>query len=591
MEPKDRSNTRSLIKVEPVDKNVIDIDDYVTKKFDYVVNSELYNHNGTCHVYELMRQIVADKQNKLARPAIVLSPDTAISSATISGNAERHVSTSSITHDIRGAMVPGMTYTSDLKVLYISSKLGLSLQDYEYKTDYAKSIVSNAMGMTSTSYTNHNVTIDPKNIIFLGIRDDLIDESEQEALDSMGENKPYIFTYQNVMDKGIERIMKFVQSSLSSHKVHVVFDLSAVSIKIAPSVIRYVAQSDESDENSQSSLPETREEIERVFRGLDQNDAATIMRTIATFKESGDLVGFDLTGYNMSTKDRREQVHASNMLTSKIIINILHSVSDFAPKSVNVFDQNSKFLIWKKIPELELFEEKEGDHNEADAIWSTDPIGWHILRNIDLDTRSQLIAHFERLKQMTRTTDTTDDAETVENPVVTHSNNPKTSEPKSSSNDREYDQDMQLKRRLKAMSYPISNFQFENDDGSPLNVIISVTTPAEQEMKSYYIAESYTDRCLLPGEKVNMTFELLATPKAIEVLNQEAERANADGTALIDSGIETDSDTENDETIETDGIGMSQADLLECEELYNDFERQNKNNDNNDAKKQVSFDV
>src|SRR5690606_26704291 len=101
-------------------------------------------------------------------------------------------------------------------------------------------------------------------------------------------------------------------------------------------------------------------------------------------------------------------------------------------KTINIFNEDSKFLIWRK---------------NSDP----DPIGWSILKGMDLETREQYI--------------------------------------KAIGDDN-------------IISVPIT------DDDEVYDALVTVTTMNEQQNKSYYTAKNFTECCLKPNQKVSMMFEL-----------------------------------------------------------------------------------
>jgi hypothetical protein len=538
MDPVSRSKTRSMIKVEPILENAIEIDTYLTKKFDYVIKSDLYKHDNKCYMYDLMRKISLDKSNKLVRPMIVLSPDISISSATLSGSAERHLTRAGVTHKIKGNRVDGMEFSTDLRVLYISSKLSLASQPYGGIMDYQKSILSNALGVTSSSFTNHNVNLDPNNLICIGCHEDLIDQSERALLDSLEAEtgKPMLFTLEDIKKKGIDRVMKYVIKRFGSHKVHVVFDMSAISKNIAPSVFRF--RSDELLNNSKNT-----DDMEKEIKGFDSDQITDIMKAVISFNESNNLESFDLTGYSFADQDHREMAHASNMRTSKIMIDILKCVADLSSlkHSINIFDESSKFLIWKRVPTPQT---------DADVL--DDLLGWYILRGIDLETRNDLISHFEKIK-LERNADDTN---------INDDDNKDTDNKDTDNKDTE------------DVAYPIERFEFPNDDDDePIEVLISVTSPAEQNLKLHHFATSYADRCLMPGEKVDMVFELLATPSAIKSLNVEDDKLKNADNVDDDESIRLNSQ-------QPDTVFADPAAMAEYNEMYQEYQKQSIQNTN-----------
>lgn len=524
-----RSKSRSLMKIEPLNKNEIDVDSYITKEFDYVVKSDLYRaKTGTegetkCFTYDLVRNISLDEKNKMVRPIITLSSDIAISSATLSGSAERHLIRSGVTQIVNGEKMDGIDFSTELCVLFISSGLHMYTNTYETFSDYRASTMSNAMGlcdMTNGSFTNHRVNLDPKNVIYLGIKKDHIDTSEQNILEAMN-IKPTLFTLEDIDTKGLDRIMKYVSKKFNDKKIHVVFDLASLKLDLAPATNRFDSEN----------------------KGLCREDVSTIMKYVVSFNENSQLEAFDLVNYNFSTTDKisdnnyKDLIHSANNITSKIMLDILKCICDFKERSVNIFNDESKFLIWRKIPNVsDLFNNNENSNNDTDNDMDNDtdnltgseeqidPVGWYILRGMDIEMRNAVIEHFEKLKK-----DNEDKGKDNEDKEKNKS-----------------DKD-DISKRLEELEYPIERFEIKDGD-EIIDTMISVTSPAEQNLKSYLTAQSFLERCLVPGEKVNMTFELLATPAAINSLNKEAIKSGEYDNIIMDDDLhENHNENNNDE--------------------------------------------
>lgn len=330
--------------------------------------------------------------------------------------------------------------------------------------------------------------------------------------------------------------MKFIGNRLKNKKVHVVMDLAAASAKLAPSADRLRFRSENNmklTENQIDTEPKTLEEFNDMYRGLERPEIMEIMKSVVTLKESNQLEGFDLTGYFLSVEEHRNKAHGANSITSKLMIDILKCISDFTEHSINIFDEESRFLIWKRVPTPQTTDDTPDDL-----------LGWYILRNVDLDTRDRLISHFEEAKV-------------------------------NAENERDADNtDQSVHSDLIKLEYPIERFEFPNDnpDEDPLDVLISVTTPAEQNFKSHYCAQSYADRCLMPGEKVNMTFELLATPDVIKSLNAEEAMLKEDNASETEDDDLIDQDDNSEEQVgERIDEQIEDATFQEYNTLYRDY--------------------
>jgi hypothetical protein len=63
-----------------------------------------------------------------------------------------------------------------------------------------------------------------------------------------------------------------------------------------------------------------------------------------------------------------------NIITTDTIKHILKEIFNIQEKSVNIFNEKTKFIIFKRIDD-------------------DDPIGWYIMDNIDNETKEQVLHH------------------------------------------------------------------------------------------------------------------------------------------------------------------------------------------------------
>jgi arginase family enzyme len=426
MEETKRSTVHSLVHVEPHDVDNLSIADLLTTRFDYIIRSDMYKpHKNTLAVYDLMRQIMAS-QNRMKQPIVTLSSDPAISGSTIAGVAEKYMYTV-------GGEKP--TVQSDLKVIYIDAYPDISLKKYTHYSDFSNSVLSDVIGTAEHSYTMHRVNVSPENIYLIGINQDNLSELADEQKDIIGRTN--LFTLQTLQKKGIRKIMNHVVDDCQLENVHITIDLSSVQSKYAPSVHR-----EDGD-------------------GKDGFDCDQLIDIVKILKKLKKINSVDITGYYFGNKKDKTKHNASNMLTVRLITDILKHFIDLKQKSINIFNENSKFLIWRRFDE-------------------TDPIGWRILRGSDLQEREQLI-------------------QSIGDQIITVSipdEDPSESDSKKQGSDNQES----------------DNQESEEPVQSYFDAMVTVTTIAEQQEKSYYCAKSFQDCCLYPGEKVSMIFELINTP-------------------------------------------------------------------------------
>lgn len=421
-----RSKNHSLIHVEPFQKDTLSIADYLTSKFDYVVSKNMYKpHDNTLAVYSFLREIMIDKKTQIKTPILTLSPDPSISASTIAGVAEKFMY-NDIEHN-------KTVFNTSLHVLYIDSLPDLSTLPYSEYDDFRNSVLSDVMGLTENSFSNHRVNIRPDNITLVGINEEFLDDEQNSIIT---QHNIDMYGLELMKKKGIERLMMKIVDKLQDKNIHIVIDLSCIQQCYAPSVIRDVQKLSKSTKD----IGFTYEEIEIIVKCL---------------KQLKNINSIDITGYHFGLQKDKETHYVSNMITIKTIEMIINNLIELKQKSINFFNENSKFLIWRKVDDVST--------------------GWYILRGMSLQQREELIREFEE-------------------------------------------------NEIKLV--PICENETDNEDNDSVEddryeALVTVTTFAEQQSKSYYTSSSIHDCCLFPGEKVNMMFELLNTPQQLKPLDSE----------------------------------------------------------------------
>lgn len=408
MEQDKRSDTHSIINIESINSDTLGLDELFTSKFDYSIKRDMYKpHKNTLAIYDFIRKIMAE-DDKIKKPIIIFSPDSAISGATIAGCAEKYMYVTSK----QDSDAP--VYKTELKVIYIGASPCVSINKYEKYDDYSKSIISDNMGMTEESFSLHRVNLDSDNIFILGYNEDLVNDEDTTFINA---NKLGAFSFQSIKKKGLNKIMNYITGKCKDSNIHMVIDLEVLSKEYAPSVYRNLTDSKDCKDY-----------------GFNTDEIVYIINTI---KESCKINSMDITGYNFGERKMREEHYISNTLTIKSIESILSSIINIKKKVINVFDEDSKFLIWKPL--------------------NDDDIGWFIFRGLTLEERNKRIQEI------------TDDDTIIIDKI--------------------------------------------NVSDELQEVYITVTSIREQQEKTYYMSNSLYDCCLYPGEKLNMMFELLNTPR------------------------------------------------------------------------------
>jgi hypothetical protein len=158
----------------------------------------------------------------------------------------------------------------------------------------------------------------------------------------------------------------------------------------------------------------------------------------------------DITGHYLYVDD----TEISYRITIETIIKIYSKLLKLKEYSINIFNENSKFLIYKPLDEIYKL------NDEPDCGLH----GWYLLRNMTLNMRNEILEEL------------TDDESIIMFDI-----------PKKYIKNQEND---------------------DNDDNNDVQIIIGYTNMIEQENKSYYTTLSYKDMILYPDEKIAMCFEL-----------------------------------------------------------------------------------
>lgn len=100
-------------------------------------------------------------------------------------------------------------------------------------------------------------------------------------------------------------------------------------------------------------------------------------KVLSSVKKIDNIVGVCITGfdYSLITDDKIKM--QCDMLTTSIIRETVTALTDLKEKSINIFNEESYFLIWRPIYDTD----EDGDED----------YGWYILRDCPLDMRERLM--------------------------------------------------------------------------------------------------------------------------------------------------------------------------------------------------------
>jgi len=389
----------------------------IRNEFDNIINKDIYQSDN---IYQEMYNKFSKIFNKYDT-YINISTDRAISSSTLSALNEKYM------------YQVGKTFKSDLKVLYIDSLMDMELNNYDEKLTnhrYRNSVITNLLALStdediSRTYTKHKLPFNWNQFIFLAQQE--INPSEENIL--INSNVIY-YPFMN-FKKNPSYIMDKIIKEIDSNPVAIVFDMSVFNVNIAPCVIR-----------------------EDFKSGLDLDQLKIILEKLKEMnKKNNNIKMIDITGHYLSLED----TNPAFRVTIETITKIYSKIFDMKEYAINIYNEHTRFLIFKPVAELCIENENENENitNDSDIIElnkTGDNYGWYILRNIPKQEKEEIFKEIE------------DDS-------------------------------------IKIITI--------NENDIDIDIMISSTTINEQNEKCYYTANSYKDCTLYPDEKISMMFELI----------------------------------------------------------------------------------
>ncbi len=319
----------------------------IRNEFNNIIDKSIYDTENIYNdMYNKFKQIFTSKEECYVN----ISTDRAISSATLSALNELY------------KYKNGKVYDSDLKIIYIDSKADLNINNYDEKLNnynYRMSVVSNLLALSTDeditrTYTKHVIPLKLDQFTFIGLND--ITPYEENLF--LKENSDYYDLKR--LNKNLESILNKIVNKFSDSPVAIIFDMSVFDLNIAPCTIR------ENDKNV----------------GLNLDQLNLILKHLSNMnKKYNNVKMIDITGHYLSLADTSPAFRVTIETITKIYSNILN----LKEYSINIFNENTRFLIYKPVDEIcEETEESIGDN-----------YGWYILRNVPMDFKNDLLKQID----------------------------------------------------------------------------------------------------------------------------------------------------------------------------------------------------
>lgn len=305
----------------------------IKENYDFTIETDFFNNSivnftedkiELCRGYELLYQYISkytvmNPQHKI----ITIGGDHSIASATVSAMNEKYM------HQY------GEVCTSDLMVLWIDCFPDL----YDFNTSKFKDLnempVASLLGLCETHFVKNKLALDSKQLIYYGLDDN------HEQLDFVKELRMAHYTNKKIKALDIQDIITSLQSLIQNKPLHISLDMKVFSNAIIKSVIP----------DNKNGL-----EIDKIIKILD------------VFKNN--IVSMDIVEFNplIGTKDDVD-------ITKNTIKYILQKAFDIKEKTINIFTEDSQFLIYRPMSQ-----------NDYDS-----DLGWYILRGFTVDEKNDLI--------------------------------------------------------------------------------------------------------------------------------------------------------------------------------------------------------
>ncbi|CAH6421220.1 Arginase family protein [uncultured virus] len=303
----------------------------IKEKYDYEISIEEFNKKNNFNIakgYDLLYNLILDLNNKFPNKKIItIGGDHSISAATIPAFNEKFM------------IKQGETVSSNLKILWIDLYPDLHTFKTLIAPDLNNMAVSSLVGLLEPTFVHHKLLLKPEQIIFFGIDDDA------DILDIVVECGFKYFTIKKIKSLGIEQILKYLKRTIQDHPLFISLDIKALDKSIVPC----------SENNLNIGLMEN--EIKLIFDFFKNQIAAM------------DIVEFNpLLGTIQETKTTRETIRRC-----------LIYAFNLKEKSINIFTEDSEFLIFRPLNQLDPLD-----------------IGWYILRGLNLDKKNEIIKLLEK---------------------------------------------------------------------------------------------------------------------------------------------------------------------------------------------------
>jgi len=196
----------------------------------------------------------------------------------------------------------------------------------------------------STNYNLKDIVISDSNLIYFGLNDNLI-----ENLQFRNYNRDMIYSNQ------FEKILKIVSSTINGNPVYIDIDLNVFNEKLSPKCYRI---------NNETS-------IDMDYYKL---------RLFLNYFSKLNVIGINIAGLDVNFTD----IDIKNRIQIETIQQIYGKILNIKEKKINIYNENSRFIIFKPMEEIYI--------NDFDEDENVDQYGWYLMRNLDGPTHDDILS-------------------------------------------------------------------------------------------------------------------------------------------------------------------------------------------------------
>lgn len=295
--------------------------EFVKNMYDHKLDSELFNNKNNClgykTLYDYISKYTKDKE-KSSNKIVTIGGDHSISLATIPAMNEK--------------------YNGNLKVLYIDSCADINIINPSKIENLDNSVVSSILGFNFSDkfVMNPSAILKPDQLLYLGTLDVLDDSVSQYGINCI--------TCKKIEQLGIDTIIDTINTIFDKkYPIHISLDLKVLKKSYAPCTVR----TDKDDGNM---------------------ELLDLIKLLDSIKDR--VVSFDIVEFNPSINNEKGGI----FVTKKVVQQCLTTLFDIKEKSINVFNENSEFIIYRP----------SNQENITD-------IGWYIMRGTSLKEREEFL--------------------------------------------------------------------------------------------------------------------------------------------------------------------------------------------------------